>query len=58
MVDDLNSAIDEESIGSILDVFSQYSGDTFHVDLSNYSSVTNNHAEISVDTWYFNRRGR
>ncbi|TEW55931.1 hypothetical protein E2R68_02235 [Psychromonas sp. RZ22] len=44
---DLNDAIDSDNEGDILTVFDDYSGQTVHVDVSNYSSMTNNHGQFA-----------
>jgi len=47
LVTDLTDAIDTEETSEILDVFSEYSGQTTHVDVSNYTSLTNNHGQFA-----------
>ena len=52
LTSDLSDAVDADDgqIGKILDVFAEYSGQTNHLDISNYTSLTNNHGNIA---WSF-----
>ena len=47
LINDLSDAIDSGNENEILDVFNDYSGQTVHVDVSNYSSISNNHDTIA-----------
>ena len=46
-VSDLNDAIDSENTDKIDDVLANYSGESTHADISNYSSITNNHGQFA-----------
>ncbi|TEW52995.1 hypothetical protein [Psychromonas algicola] len=50
LVTDLSDAIDSEETSQILDVFADYSGQTTHIDASNYTSLTNKHEKLA---WSF-----
>ena len=50
LAEDLSDAIDTEEVSEILDVFSDYSGQTVHLDVSNYTSLTYNHDKLA---WSF-----
>lgn len=47
VVSDLNDAIESENEDEILAVLEDYSGQLTHFDLSNYSSITNNHGNFA-----------
>lgn len=47
MVNDLTDAIDSEEDDQIIDVLDKYSGERFHIDAANYSSVSNNHGSYA-----------
>ena len=42
IIDDIVDAADSDSTDELLDVFEKYSGERVHVDVSNYSSISNN----------------
>ncbi len=47
IINDINDAIDTDTTDAILDVFSKYSGERVHVDVSNYSSLSMNHGDYA-----------
>lgn len=49
VITDLNDAIEDENSDEqdILDVLEEYSGELVHIDISNYSSMTNNHGNFA-----------
>lgn len=47
LINDLTDAIDTENTDDIISVLEDYSGQTVHVDVSNYSSMTNNHGKFA-----------
>lgn len=47
IINDLNDALDTDTTDALLDVFSKYSGERVHIDVSNYSSLSMNHGEYA-----------
>jgi len=47
MASDLFDAIDSKSTDNIVDVFTKYTGDKVHLDVSNYSSLSKNHGNYA-----------
>lgn len=47
LFNDLNDAIDSESEDEIVDILDQYSGERTHVDVANYTSISNNHGNYA-----------
>lgn len=47
LLNDLSDAIESEDTDDITAVLEDYSGQTVHVDVSNYSSMTNNHGNFA-----------
>ncbi len=47
IVSDLSDAIDSDNEDEIIDVLEKYSGQRTHIDLANYSSVSNNHGNYA-----------
>lgn len=50
LVNDLIDAVDSENEDEIINVFEKYSGQRTHVDVSNYSAISNNHGSTA---WTF-----
>jgi len=47
VIDDLVDAIDSDNESEIIDVLEKYSGERTHIDVANYSSISNNHGNYA-----------